>query len=364
MSAAVAGTTLRDSVRPAPTPTLGGRDRLGLYVVVRGGSYGSTARVRVYGQGPLRQDTAKSTQMLGPASRRRRALARSPDRRPATLRPPHGAELFLSSAASIQDREGGRFRVSALRAVMGDGVRPARYWAAVDTEREPRLTTQPNARERCRSWLTSPTPVARCALTVCDSRRGILTRQKRRSARGSRTCATASPPSAARSRVGTRRRRAERGSLHVRASGHALAVTAARRADRSIVTGQRRARTPTRSSGTRRATPSRHEEHARPSRARRSLQAKGAPGCEQPQALQTHGKQQPQEGTVVGPLRLEVSDAGGTRRTPPKPGGPPPVPARRGPWCRWRRPAAFPRGSAETGSAPSPEAVDPSRAAR
>ena len=47
--------------------------------------------------------------------------------------------------------------------------------------------------------------------TVCDSGAGFDPAE-RRSARGSRTCATASPPSAARSRL-TRRRRAERGCM-------------------------------------------------------------------------------------------------------------------------------------------------------
>ena len=108
------------------------------------------------------------------------------------------------------DREGGRFRVRLF--VPSWRRRTTReVLAAVDTEREPRLTTQPNTPERCRSWLTSPTPVARCTSRSATQARD-LTRQKRRSARGSRTCATASPPSAARSRL-TRRRRAERGCM-------------------------------------------------------------------------------------------------------------------------------------------------------
>ena len=76
--------------------------------------------------GPLRQDTAKSTQMLGPASRRRRALARSPDRRPATPRPPT-ARSVVSSAASIQIAKAAAF-ASGSSCRHGDGVRRARYW--------------------------------------------------------------------------------------------------------------------------------------------------------------------------------------------------------------------------------------------
>src|SRR3954447_23872841 len=77
----------------------------------------------------------------------------------------------------------------------------------------------------------------------------------------------------------------------------------------------------------------------------------------------------PQVGSVGGaglpePLSLVAPDAGGTRRTPTRPGGSPSVPARPALSCRWRRPAAFPHGSAERGSAPSPEAGDPSRVAR
>ena len=75
----------------------------------------------------------------------------------------------------------------------------------------PRLTTRPNTPHRCRSRLNSPTPVARWTSPSATQARD-LTLRKRRSARGSRTCATASPPSAARSRS-TRHQAAERGCM-------------------------------------------------------------------------------------------------------------------------------------------------------
>ena len=268
--------------------------------------------------GPRRRETAKSTQMLRPASRRRRALARSPDQLPATPRP-RTARSVVASAASIQiakaaalrvrlfvpswrrrttrdvlaagdaererlaqdlhdgaqqhltalrvrlslaaDRfaERGETEASAVLQGFGDdvdhlidelrdlahGIYPALLTsfglaaalrsAGVRSGRA--VTVQASGVRRCRPEVeiavyfsclaaldnaakhAGPVPVSvdlsdtggALDFTVCDSGAGFDP-AKRRSARGSRTCATASPPSAARSRS-TRRRRAERGCM-------------------------------------------------------------------------------------------------------------------------------------------------------
>src|SRR3954453_16961684 len=124
--------------------------------------------------------------------------------------------------------------------VHASGVRRCRpeVEVAVYSRALPRLTTRPSTPDRCPSRLTFPTPVARWTSRSATRARGS-TRPKRSSARGSRTCATASPPSAGRSRL-TRRRRAEPACMA--ACRTPAGNNRARRAGRVGLPGSERAR--------------------------------------------------------------------------------------------------------------------------